>query len=346
MRPRLSLPMVLLTGCIALAACGGGSSGGSYDPAATPLSIVAPGIQLTIAQSSYAPDSAEHGSWTLLQQARMQCGFGALTQDTRLDAAARSHARYLTSVSTASGESILSHHETETRDPYYSGYNPWDRTVYQGYGDQVAEILEATTWDYDAGNPPVFPALSARGASSMLSLLNTVYHLTGALFEGTEVGLGASLSTSSAGEQRREEYRFGALIGFQTQRVTLGWGRLATYPCEGLANVPTTFIPANETPNPFPEMTDISQTMGPPIYLKVDRGSVLRLSAASISQGSSSVPVRLLTHATDPWSVLEPHEVFVVPRMPLQADASYQVSLRGTIDGLAFSRSFTLRTGR
>lgn len=338
-------PLALVS--LLLAACGGGGGGGGGDSApATPAP--APNtstVSVVIPSSSYAAGSVELGGWTTLQQARVLCGFGALRQNQQLDAAALAHTRYLVNISVVGTSSVLSHYETSSTNPYYTGYYPWDRSLAQGYGDQVAEILEASVWDYDVTNPPVFPSLEQRGAASMLSLLNTVYHLIGAMYDGADVGFGAALQTVASGSSRREEYRFGSLNGYQTQRIRLGRGNLATYPCEGSNNVPTTFIPANESPNPFPAMTSTSQTVGPPIYLKVDAGQVLKVNSASVGSGSISVPVTVLTQANDPQAELGANEVFVVPNTALIANARYQVNLAGSINGVPFSRSFSMSTG-
>jgi len=366
---------------LALTACGGGG-GGSDTTAVTPPSVPQPSVPqpsvpqpdvpqpdvpqpdvpppsvppstVSIPASSYPAGSAELGGYTVLQQARVLCGFGALKQDTRLDAAARNHALYLTSISIASGTSELSHYEDITTNSYYTGFYPWDRTVVTGYGDQVAEILEATAWDYDTRNPPAFPALAQRGADSMRSLLNTVYHLSGAMYEGVDVGFGVDLQTVTTGTTtRREEYRFGSLNGFQASTVTLGRGNMVTYPCQGSTAIPPAFVPANESPNPFPSMTSSSQTVGPPIYLKVDAEvdavqhvqQVLSVTSSNVSQGGVSVPTTVLTAANDPHKYLGANEVFVIPSNALNPNTTYQVTLAGTINGTPFNRSFAMSTG-
>lgn len=350
-------PLLTLALCACVVACGGGSS--PPDPATsaepttpsptatpgTPSPTPTPTLPSSVPTPSYAVGSAELGGWNTLQTARVLCGFGALRQDTRLDAAALAHARYLTTASMTSGESLLSHYETDRSNRYYTGYYPWDRSAAQDYGDQVAEILEATVWQFDARDPPIFPDLQTRGANSMLSLMNTVYHLMGAMYEGADIGFGADLQIAANGDNRREEFRFGALNGYESQRLQLGSGKLATYPCEGSQNIPNYFVPANESPNPFPAMIDPSQTVGPPIYLKVDAGQVLRVSASSIGNSAGQVPTTVLTHATDPQREIGTHETFVVPDRALLPNTTYQVSLGGSIDGKPFTRSFTLRTG-
>ncbi len=346
MLAKFILPFALT---LLLVACGGGGeSSSSPAQSASSTSDSWPSVSVVIPAATYAANSVELGGWTTLQQARVLCGFGALRQSASLDAAAQAHARYLVSISLAAGSTILSHYETINSDPFFTGYSAGERAQRQGYSTQVAEILASTVWTYDVRSPPALPGLEQRGSTSMLGLLNTVYHLMGAMFDGADVGFGADIQTAADGTNRRQEYRFGSLNGYlsQNQRVKLGAGNLATYPCEGSKNIPSKFIPANESPNPFPAMTSTSQTMGPPIYLKVDAGQVLALTSGSISAGSVSVPTTMLTKANDPQQKLQANEVFLVPNSALAANTNYQVNLNGSIDGKPFSRSFTMGTGQ
>ena len=339
----LSLSLILSLG---LLACGGGGD----STTAAPTSVL-PTLTVPIPASSYLAGSAELGGYTVLQQARVLCGFGALRQDTRLDAASLYHARYLNNISLNSGVSVLSHYEEITTDPYYTGRLPWDRTVFTGYGDQVAEILLGTWWDYDTTNPSlVIPTLQQRGTDAMRSLLNTVYHLSGAMYDGADVGFGAELRTVSTGTTtRHEEFRFGSLNGYQisTLNFKLGTGKLATYPCQGSSNIPPAFVPASEMPNPLPTLS----TVGPPIYLKVDVGQELKITYSNVSQNGVSVPITVLTNANDPNIDLYGqkytgiNEAFVIPTVALIPNTTYTVSLAGTINSVPFSRSFAMSTG-
>jgi hypothetical protein len=316
-------------------------------PAASTSQAFSATTSVVIPASTYAAGSAELGGWTTLQKARVLCGFGALTQNAQLDAASLAHAKYLSNISVTGTTSLLSHYETIKTDPNYSGYFPWDRSSAKGYGTLVAEILESTVWNYDSRNPPAFPTMEQRGADSMSSLLNTVYHLVGAMYDGADVGFGASLQTVTSGTAVREEYRFGSLNGYQNaaKSIKLGTGNLATFPCNFSANIPTTFVPANESPNPFPTMTTTSQTVGPPIYLKVDAGQVLVLTSSSVMNGATTVATSVLNNANDPQKKIGTNEIFVVPSVPLVANTSYQVILNGTINNKPFTRNFTMTTG-
>lgn len=341
-----SLSLILTLG---LVACGGGGD------SAAPASVL-PTITMPVPASTYAAGSAELAGYTVLQQARALCGFGLLRQDAQLDAASLNHARYLTDVSLASETPVLSHYEDIASNPYYTGYYPWDRTAHTGYGTQVAEILVGTWWDYDISAPsPVIPTLEQRGTESMRSLLNTVYHLAGAMFEGADVGFGVDIRTdSTSATARHEEYRFGVLNGYETATLALGAGKVATYPCQGSSNIPAEFDPASESPNPFKDSVYVNAVVGPPIYLKVDPGQQLTVSSTSkiVSQNGDEVPFSVLTNANDPnidpvsrEPFVDVNEAFVIPTIPLERYTTYQVTLYGTIDKVAFTRSFEMSTG-
>lgn len=329
-----SLSLIL---SLSLVACGGGG-----------------GDSPTVTTASYQPGQAELGAFEVLQLARTQCGFGALTRNVQLDAAALSHAKYLVNLSIATGVSSLSHLETP-RVPDFTGIYPWDRAQYQGYDYLgLAEILEATVWEYTY--PPTFPSMEERGANSMRNLLNTVYHLSGAMYDGSEVGLGAYLATTrTTATTWREEYSFGSLNAYRlvNQRITLGAGKLVTYPCQGSTNVPTSFEPANESPNPFVGWLYASAIVGPPIYLKVDAPQVLTVNplSSSVTQNGLAVPFVVLTTSNDPNRDLDnkpyiaSNEVFVVPTEALSLDKEYQVTLNGKIGTKDFPEIiFKMRT--
>ena len=329
-----ALPLIL---SMSLVACGGGGDSPAVSPAV------------------YQSGQAELGAWKVLQEARTLCSFGALTRNVQLDAAALSHSKYLVDLSIASGVSTLSHLETPGV-PGFTGVYPWDRAEYQGYNYlALAEILEATVWDYTYA--PAFPTMEERGASSMRILLNTVYHLTGAMYEGSDVGLGAYLATTKINATTwREEYRFGSLNAYRdaNQRITLGTGNVVTYPCQGSSNIPASFEPANESPNPFIGSVYASATVGPPIYLKVDAPQVLAVNpvSSSVSQNGVAVPFVVLNSSNDPnidildgKAYITPNEVFVIPTVALKPNTSYQVILNGTVNSVAFNRSFTMTTG-
>jgi hypothetical protein len=332
---------------IGLVACGGG---GGTTPTVT---NVLPTPSVSISPANYAAGTAEIGAYTALQTARVLCGFGEVKQDPKLDAASLAHAIYLVNKSFASGTSVLSHYERDANNlpdvnnPDFTGEGLGERAVAQGYIYwALAEILEATSQDYPM--QPTLSNLEERGASSVRNLLNTVYHLSGAMYEGRDVGVGAyQKSVKINSTTWREEYRFGALVGYKQSAspVVLGARQIATYPCTGIINIPPSFAPANESPNPFPNS---SQLVGPPIYVKVDAGQTLVLTSYSIRlKNGPTVPTVLIDYAYDQRIAKEVglNESFVVPNVALIPSATYQVTLKGTIGGIAFpTRSFEFST--
>jgi hypothetical protein len=314
---------------VGLVACGGGGG--------TPTSSTGTTV------ATYVPGSAELGAFNALQTARTQCGFGTVTSNRQLDAAALAHAKYMVDLSFASGTSVISHTET----PGVAGFTGADlgaRAIYQGYiYGALAEILEATYFDY--GTQQTFPTMAERGASSMRNLMNTVYHLSGAMYEGRDVGMGAYMNTIKINSTTwREEYRFGALVGYRhtVSPIVLGAGQIATYPCAGTSNIPTSFSPADESPNPFPNS---AQLVGPPIYIKVDDGQVLNNVTGTVSRNGVSVATIVLTVNNDPNSEVFANEVFVIPSSPLIANSTYQVALSGSVGAVPFTRNFSFSTG-
>ena len=324
---------------LGLTACGGGG-GGSVEP---PPTITA----------TYVAGTAETGAFTVLQNARNLCGFGPVIRNSQLDAASLAHAKYLVDLSFASSTSVISHTE-QAGVPGFTGADLGARALAQNYVyAALAEILEATSFDYTSQQ--IFPSLSERGANSMRNLMNTVYHLSGALYEGSDVGVGAYLETKKITSTTwREEYRFGSLIGYRhtASPIVLGSGRLVTFPCAGSSKIPSSFVPADESPNPFPAFTSRSQLVGPPIYLKVDSGQLLTLTSVSVSKGGNTVPTTVLNNANDPTNPKEIglNETFVIPTSPLDRNSDYQVTLQGSIAqldqlGNVISRApFTPRT--
>jgi hypothetical protein len=309
-----------------------------------------PTISVNIPVAPYATGTAERGAYNVLQSARVLCGFGTLQQSTQLDAASQAHAKYLVDLSLLTGTSVISHSETSGVSGF-TGVDLGARALNQGYVyGALAEILEATSWDYRAQQN--LPTLEARGASSILNLMNTVYHLSGAMYEGRDVGLGSYLGTKQTSSTNwHEEYRFGALIGYRHSASpwVMGANVVATYPCAGSTNIPPSFAPANESPNPFPSYTSSSQLVGPPIYVKVDDGQNLVLTSYSVRlKNGAAVTTVLIDYNYDQLVAKEvrPNESFVVPNVALIPSATYQVTLNGTIDGRPFpTRSFEFSTG-
>lgn len=339
---------------LSLSACGGGGSGSSPvatapAPAPAPAPVPAPtnpDLVGSVTVPTYAAGTVEKGAWSVLLEERAACGFGLVQQDTRLDAANAAHAKFLTDLSIATKVSWAGHGEDSSK-PGFTGLNALDRAIFQGFPSaaSVDEIVSADTALHSISTGDQVGVSEAHGADSMRRLMGTVYHLSGAMFAGRLGGVGSShASTAYDTTTTFEVYRFGALIAVtDSNPQRLGTGVVATYPCAAATHASATFAPATESPNPFADVTSSSVIYGTPVYLKVDASSVLMVSSATITRVSDSslLTVRQVTHANDPAGQVGANEFFMVPTAPLIVGAAYAVSVTGTVDGVAFTKTFS-----
>lgn len=342
-----------------LAACGGGGSAADPEPpsSGTPSPAPVPGpspvaggpdLQTSVPPATYAAGSLHKGAWDLLQSQRAACGFGLLLQDERLDAASQAHAYYLGQNTIENPDRFFIGHYEDPAWPYYTGVAPWDRAAAAGFPDSVSEILTNQGINYPVQFPSPFGTDEAQGAQGMRDLINTVYHLKGAMWAGRRGGIGAVSLIGPAGTGREQsQFRLVMQASDETDALKqrLGAGVVATYPCDGLAGVATTWYPVTESPRPFPDV-GLEEAYGPPIYLKADAGSILQVGEARIARadGAATVAHRTLAQADDPAGLLESHELFVVPTAALAPSTAYTVTVSGLLNGQAFTTSFTFST--
>ncbi|RZS57143.1 hypothetical protein EV685_1709 [Sphaerotilus mobilis] len=342
-----------------LAACGGGEDT-SADPPAAPAPAPATSQATSksalqtltdVGPANYPAGTVQRGAWDVMQGERVACGFGAIKQDVRLDAANTNHQEYLTHKSLATGQSWTGYYETagDVASAYFTGVNVGDRIHHVGL-PALAWGMEILTGSYASpskGAPDQIVLDSNRGASNIRELMTTVYHLKGAMVEGKLAGIGYSHLrdtdiTSPASDF--EVYRYGtqvmSLNGADLQR--LGTNVVATYPCAAAQQVQGNFQPAWERPNPFPEITSNTINYGTPIYFKVDYTSTLTVTSLALIQVSdgTTIATRNLTAATDPARMLGKHEFFAVPTSALTVGQSYRVVAAGTVDGHAWLKDY------
>ena len=351
-----------------LAACGGGGSSPSSTVAATapqaPAPVASapapapapvatnPDLVTSVTPPTYAAGSVDRGAWTTLMNERQACGFGLLQQDTRLDAASVGHAYFLAKNSAAMFVNYTGHGEDSTK-PYFIGNGPLDRAIAKGFpsagGVDVAEILAASTSTYVAGGYPAQYQMSeAAGAASVRDLMATVYHLSGAMWPGRLGGVGADhelgSKVSNGFTYTLEAYRFGMLAGWTANDPQrLGAGNVATYPCSGSTAASASWKPATEAPNPFADVTSTAVNYGTPIYLRADAGVVMLVTSATVTKvaDGSTIALRQVNKTTDPAGIVGSNEWFLVPTTALQVGAAYSVNVAGTLDGVAFTKTFT-----
>lgn len=357
---------VALAATLALAACGGGGSGSSavgvMPPAPAPAPAppapapaTNPDLVTLVTPPTYAAGTVEKGAWAVLNRERQACGFGLLQQDSRLDAASAAHAFYLAQNSIDKLVILIGHGEDPTY-AYFTGNSILDRAERAGYPTSalglyggVSEILTNYYAVVPNGRAAPLVMNEPTGAAEMRGLVETVYHLSGVMNAGRAGGIGSANKTGPTNSKDffQQQFRLVADFAFDSANPQrLGSSNVASWPCAGLTGVGGTFKPATESPNPFPEITDENVKYGTPIYFKADAGSTLVVSAATVTKVSdnSVLVLRQLGAANDPAKMIGANEVFLVPTTALAAASSYAVSATGTLNGTAFTKTFTFAT--
>jgi hypothetical protein len=73
--------------------------------------------------------------------------------------------------------------------------------------------------------------------------------------------------------------------------------------------------------------------------------TIVMQSGSMTDSSGHVITLQVLDSAKDPNKILPAYMGVAYPATPLSPNASYSVSLTGTINGTAFSRTFTFTTG-
>ena len=321
-----------------LTACGGGG-GGDAAPAAPAAQT--PQAATTVAGTTaamYAVGGEEANAFNLLNKARIECGFGALTQNLSLDRAAAAHASFLITNGLNYG-----HTEVDAL-PGFTGQTPQSRAQTQGYSLPVDEDL--STRSGAAGLPG-----QLRTTREVSALLAAPYHSMSLLNNFADAGIGFSqVQTAAApGIAATEKIALVFNLGLRSGLNDLAADTVYTYPCAGTTGASTNL--PNESPSPIPStLTQDYRLFGAPITVKVRAGQVLNLTTAAITPaaGGAAIQNQIVTISNDPQSgaLMKASDSFVLPLKPLQPGTTYQVNLTGTNSGTPFSKSFSYSTGQ
>ena len=329
----------------ALTACGGGGGSSPSVTAVAPVvvapvvaPVVAANIVTSIPAPSYAGATEELAAFNLLNAERSRCGFGMLAQNTALDTAAKSHADW------SLINNVYSHFENPNIANGFTGVRPPDRATAAGY----SPLNVTETFEGQVGRP----SITGRGVNSARSLMSAPYHLFGMMSPYRELGVSIRSVNSVTplipnGLSNIAVYDFGVATGADYQIATAT--TVSTYPCEGVTGVKPSMH--GESPNPVPGRDLAANPLGHAILAMVKKGQTLVISSASLTNTATGAAVALrapVTASNDPNNVLASYGTYmgyVVPDAALAANSSYQATIVGTNDGVAFSRTFTFATG-
>ncbi|MFP3645849.1 CAP domain-containing protein [Paraburkholderia sp. SIMBA_054] len=320
---KLALTAVSIAAAMALAACGGGGGGGNASSPTTPPAAPPSPTTGNVTTPQYAANSAEQTIFTTLNQYRQQCGFPALTENTLLDKATANHSSYMAQANAVS--------DSETAGKAgYTGVTFSDRAAAVGFPSGSVAVGGVSNGFWTT------PALTETGYGQNLlyGWISGVYHIGTVVWPVTQVGVGYAETTFNGAPQA-----WGALTLANLQSV-ISNGPL-TFPCQGTTGVP--YKALGETPTP----PNTSGAWGTPIGVAGNPQDTIVLQTASITDTSTGTPasVQLLDSSKDPNKLIPAYEAVAYPSSPLSPNTSYAVTITGTVNGVAFSRSFTFTTG-
>lgn len=335
----------------ALAACGGGDGGSASAPIPTPgvppppVVVVPPDstastLITSVSPSTYAASSEEAAAFNKLNAERSACGFGLLTQNTKLDIAAQGHAYW----NVLNG--YIGHFQI-AGTPSFTGITPEDRVSSTGYADRGAFVVTDESSSAQGGGSKV-----GFGKQGITGLLNAPYHAAGLLSGFKDVGFSVLTSDDVPGSATRKVTVQANLAYKKAEAPQLMAGNaVATYPCEGSNGVVR--LLNNESPNPVPGRDLSTLPLGSSVYIAVREGNTLVITSSSMTNLSTGVPVTMrpiLNSENDPNKVngksyFASHQAVSTADAPLAANTRYQVVINGTNNGVAFNRNFIFTTG-
>jgi uncharacterized protein YkwD len=342
-----------ISAVVTLSGCGGGGSSSAAQQATNPVTVpapspapapspTAPGVNTAPQVATYPAGSPEAAAFATLNAERGSCGFGFLKQSAKLDISTGDANTYFAA---RAAESIASaqafSHVEDGGKTGFTGAFPWDRAEFRGYGAPADVAEDNSSVSFSGANAQSNLAISN---GLVTSLLTSVYHLSSLMAPRTELGL-AFVRTTSA--DHWDTSRLNMTLGIPAGDARQVSTAVRTYPCQGTTQVAATFKPANESPNPAPDLG--AAVIGTPIYVNGPEGQTLDVTTATVTAtaGGAMVPSRLVTRANEPVFTstgvhgIALNEAFVLPTAALTKGTSYTVTVTGNSNGTAFTKTYT-----
>jgi len=319
----------------AMTSCGGGGDRVSLSPSPTPAPAPSPSPMPIPAQLSvpepvgYSVD--QMAAFNRLNEIRVAAGLGMLSQDTRLDHAARAHMDWQLV------NDVMTHVELAGTEGFF-GENWWDRDIAAGYS--VAGGGEVLAF----GDSP------ARGIEA---LVYGPYHRA-ALFEFDPVDVGIGWSS-----RRASNVVLPLVVEFSSpkdepsrsagQMAQAGTSAVVIWPLDGAKDLATHM--GDEVPSPVPNVD--AMELGTSASISVETGASIETTSFSIVEDASGVliPSVVLDKSRDSAHLLAGSFVAVIPLEGLKINTVYRVEFVGKILRVdlslpqAYSRTWRFATG-
>ena len=341
-----------------VAACGGGGGGGPSGnagiapPAEPPIVVIDPSTLLTIAPPQPVMSALvgveEIAAFNRLNEHRAACGFGYVNYETLLTQSIENHTRYL-----AANESFSYPHSETIGKTAFTGVTPNDRVAAVGYKGKASEVLYFRSGQDKTG----------AGVQGVRALMAAPYHL--AALVGGQNDIGFAVRSTGPSESAPADlnsiqarivimgantgYRQGGAFPLQASNDVL------TYPCQGTSDV--AYNLTSENPNPTAYLSTGQRNLeknpiGQPIYVRLRFGRVLIITSASVTAMDASGVVSnvellpILNAASDTnLSMWGSYEAVILPAKSLAKNTVHTVAIKGTNNGIEFTKTFQFTTG-
>jgi len=298
-----------------LAACSSSTDpGGGGGDAGTDSGPVVPAGPVYGAKCSSMSDG-DTKAWEEIAVVRGKLGMGALDCNDAITKAAFGHSSYI-----VQNGGALTHTQTAGK-PGFTGVNFWDRMKAAGFtgpGSAMFEVVHSL--------PDPHGAILGEGG-----WVNSLYHrIPFVSFGAKSYGWGAAGTGRPAA----------ATIDFASGGAAAAAGTVAVWPVDGETEVWSTFRCASESPNPLPGQTNA----GYPVSLT--GAAVLDLSEHTIAPADGAALEHvLLSKTTDKTGLIPAEQIFLIPKDPLAKSTKYNVTVKGTVGGTPFGKTWTFTTG-
>ena len=274
----------LIVTSIALVSCGGSVN-------TIPAGTVIPGsLQNYLNTPTYVTGTEELAAFNAINTFRFGMGLGYWQQNVLLDQAAAAHMAY----SKANDPTFQQDLETSGATGF-TGITPSARAIAQGYY-YLANTVNAT--NVPTASVGELYAVGT-GASAVSSMINTIYHRSGLMAQGT-VQMGLARDTAGAATANTHWW---LNHGRLTSAQSVASNYFAQYPSDGAVSVPLSM--SLETPSVFTSYTTAAQfaaNTSSPVSVHTSASTNLTVTSFTVSVAGSSTPLpgKVWMMANDP----------------------------------------------
>lgn len=220
---------------------------------ASGVSYAASTVVTSATSETYTASSEEENAFNPLNAERSLCGFGYLTQNVLVDAAARSHADWQLINWTNS------HYESYGTTGY-TGDNGGNRIEYQGYTNLAG-------YGDDIGMKNGSNVKTGYGERSIRGLLSAPFHSRSLLGNFRDVGFAVRNNVDAGSANAAVVSQINLAYSSTAGKQQPASEEVITYPCQGTTGV--NYRLRNESPNPVPGRDLSTSPLGHPVVIRV-----------------------------------------------------------------------------